>query len=54
MPANQVVVKKSEKKVYVEIGEDLKEVAEMRSKRDIVWDIDITDEVKVRYALLTE
>ena len=49
MPSEQVVVKKSEKKVFVVIGDNLKEIAEMRSRRDIIWDKEITDEVKTRY-----
>ena len=54
MPAGQVVVKKSEKKVFVVMGDNLKEVAEMRSRRDIVWDKEISEDVKTRYAILTE
>ena len=54
MSAEQVVLKKSEKKVFVVTGDNLQLVAEMRSRRNIIWDNQVVEDVKVRYALLTE
>ena len=52
--AANVVVQKSQKKVYVTMGENLQLIAEMKSKHDIIWDSQVSEEVKTRYALLTE
>ena len=52
--ASKVVVQKSQKKVYVTQGDNLQLVAEMVSKKNIIWDSQISEEIKTRYTLLTE
>ena len=52
--AAKVVVQKSQKKVYVTNGENLQIIAEMVSKHEIIWNSQVSEQVKTRYALLTE
>ena len=52
--ASNVVVQKSQKKVYVTHGDNLQIVAEMVSKNNIIWDLQISEKIKTKYALLTE
>ena len=52
--ATSVVVSKAQKKVFVARGDNLQLIAEMVSKTNIIWDSQVTDEVKTRYAILTE
>ena len=52
--ATTVVVSKASKKVFVTDGENLKFIAEMKSKNDITWDSQVSEEVKTRYAVLME
>ena len=52
--ASKVVVQKSQKKVYVTHGDNLQLVAEMVSKNNIIWGSQISEEIKTRYAVLTE
>ena len=52
--AAKVVVSKAAKKVFVTEGENLKLIAEMKSKKDIIWEAEVSDAVKTRYALLME
>ena len=52
--ATTVVVSKASKKVFVTDGENLKLIAEMKSKNDITWDSQVSEEVKTRYAVLME
>ena len=52
--ASKVVVHKAQKKVYVTNGDNLQIIAEMKSRHEIIWDSQVSEEVKTRYALLTE
>lgn len=52
--ATKVVVQKSRKEVYIRNGENLKIIAEMVSKHEIVWNSQVLKQVKTRYTLLTE
>ena len=51
--ADDIVVNKNAKKVYIVQEHDLREVAEMKSKRNIIWAGGIEECVKERYNLLT-
>ena len=52
--ATKRVVHKTQKKVYVTNGDNVQIIAEMKSKHEIIWDSQVSEEVKTRYALLTE
>ena len=52
--AAKVVVSKAATKVFVTEGENLKLIAEMKTKNNIVWDEQVSDEIKTRYATLME
>ena len=52
--ASTVIVKQSEKKVFIVEGEHLRLVAEMKTKRDIIWDQATSEEVKQTYFALIE
>ena len=52
--AAKVVVSKAAKKVFVTEGENLKLIAEMKTKNNINWDEEVSDAVKTRYAVLME
>ena len=52
--ASKVVVHKAQKKVYVTNGDNLQIIAEMKSRHEIIWDSQVSEEVKTRYALLIE
>ena len=52
--AATMVVSKAQKKVFYVRGGNLTLIGEMISKNNIQWAPEVTDEVKTRYALLTE
>ena len=52
--AATVVVSKAQKKVFVLSGENLKLIAEMITRNNIIWALDISEAVRIRYAVLTE
>ena len=52
--ASTVVVSKASTKVFVTDGENLKLIAEMITKNNIIWDSQVSEEVKTRYAVSME
>ena len=52
--AQNIVVKKNEKKVFMVWGENLKLVATMITKNNITWEADVDAAVKRKYEVLTQ
>ena len=49
-----VVINKNLKKVYMEDGMNLQLIAEVRTRTNVIWASDISEEVKERYQMLIE